>query len=397
MPEITFEESLRQISAIRDRVRESEKKKDWDAALAGLHELLAHPCAHHQVLAYEVWDDIHSTLKQKGDYDAAIAAKQEAVRLGYRSEPDPEADVAECHLSAGRRAEADAIFAELKACMPDDVWLYNAAGFSYAFAGDPAEAARWFRQGIEVAIHIGDPDQVVVQLLDGLEGAWKASGAEPEPGLAPRVQSFTDAWKPPAGHAYARWDDLPEHEDQPCGYCSYEPDRSWAEREERQRRADRRVLREEMPDALARVDAISGSRERSRPSRTLDLSVAWFPRGEWEKAVEVWPDLLEDLPASHLEYSHRIEVRIKQIARAVAGHPIHISPLTVDGLVAYCAEQDLSPGAAGARSAFAAEIARRGEAIAWPPGRNVRCWCGSGRKYKTCCGPPRPEPTSTDP
>ena len=26
--------------------------------------------------------------------------------------------------------------------------------------------------------------------------------------------------------------------------------------------------------------------------------------------------------------------------------------------------------------------------IPWPPGRNEPCWCGSGRKYKKCCGAP---------
>jgi hypothetical protein len=26
----------------------------------------------------------------------------------------------------------------------------------------------------------------------------------------------------------------------------------------------------------------------------------------------------------------------------------------------------------------------------WPPGRNEPCWCGSGRKYKKCCGVPDP-------
>ncbi|WP_066362114.1 SEC-C domain-containing protein [Herbidospora mongoliensis] len=26
--------------------------------------------------------------------------------------------------------------------------------------------------------------------------------------------------------------------------------------------------------------------------------------------------------------------------------------------------------------------------IAWPPGRNDSCWCGSDRKYKKCCGSP---------
>jgi hypothetical protein len=28
------------------------------------------------------------------------------------------------------------------------------------------------------------------------------------------------------------------------------------------------------------------------------------------------------------------------------------------------------------------------DAIQWPPGRNQPCWCGSGTKYKRCCGGP---------
>jgi len=27
-----------------------------------------------------------------------------------------------------------------------------------------------------------------------------------------------------------------------------------------------------------------------------------------------------------------------------------------------------------------------GEGVDWPPGRNQACWCGSGTKYKKCCG-----------
>ncbi|MEV6417833.1 SEC-C domain-containing protein [Kribbella sp. NPDC051718] len=29
-----------------------------------------------------------------------------------------------------------------------------------------------------------------------------------------------------------------------------------------------------------------------------------------------------------------------------------------------------------------------GTTVEWPPARNQRCWCGSGRKYKNCCGGP---------
>ncbi|WP_406693168.1 SEC-C metal-binding domain-containing protein [Saccharopolyspora sp. ID03-671] len=30
----------------------------------------------------------------------------------------------------------------------------------------------------------------------------------------------------------------------------------------------------------------------------------------------------------------------------------------------------------------------RRSGLPWPPGRNDTCWCGSGRKYKKCCGAP---------
>ena len=41
------------------------------------------------------------------------------------------------------------------------------------------------------------------------------------------------------------------------------------------------------------------------------------------------------------------------------------------------------------RAGYAAELNRRGtEVVGWPRGRNERCWCGSGMKYKKCCAAP---------
>lgn len=39
-----------------------------------------------------------------------------------------------------------------------------------------------------------------------------------------------------------------------------------------------------------------------------------------------------------------------------------------------------------------------GRRVPWPPSRNQPCWCGSGVKYKRCCGGPLPaaEPMPTD-
>lgn len=56
---------------------------------------------HHQVVTYDVWDNIHEFNKREGDYDAAIAAKQEAIRAGYQSVPIPDADIP----GAGRGVE----------------------------------------------------------------------------------------------------------------------------------------------------------------------------------------------------------------------------------------------------------------------------------------------------
>jgi tetratricopeptide (TPR) repeat protein len=375
MAEISFNESCRQIRTITDRVRERKQAGDWDAAVAGLLELLDHRCAHHQVIASEVWDDVHELRKRAGDYDAAIAAKQEAVRAGYRSQPHPDADIAECHLLAGRRAEAGDLFADLRARTPEDVWLYNSAGFSYAGVSDHGESARWFREGIEVALRTGDPDQVVTQLLHGLEDARDALGEMPEPGLNDRVAAFVAAWEPPPDRARHRWDHRPPLEERSCEHCGYDPDRMKGS--QLNRRASR-------PDATEKP---APDRPPALPPSSMVVSLAWFPRGEWEKATATWPDLVEHLPADHAEYSQRIEARLKRLARTLAGHPIRVSPIAVDGLTDYCAQEGEAPGTGGARSAYAAEIARRGGATHWPPGRNTPCWCGSGRKYKTCCGP----------
>ena len=85
-----------------------------------------------------------------------------------------------------------------------------------------------------------------------------------------------------------------------------------------------------------------------------------------------------------------ILVKAKARRRADPGHPVRVSPLTVDGLVAHGEAHGEAPETAQGRAALAAETARRGHGIPWPPGRNDRCWCGSGRKYKGCCGPVPP-------
>jgi uncharacterized protein YecA (UPF0149 family) len=61
-------------------------------------------------------------------------------------------------------------------------------------------------------------------------------------------------------------------------------------------------------------------------------------------------------------------------------------PLTVECVRALAGTAGIDEDAAEARARAAYEVAQEGGAVTWPPGRNEPCWCGSGKKYKKCCG-----------
>jgi hypothetical protein len=322
--------------------------------------LLDHPCAHHQVVEHEVLDEIHVMLRELGRFDEAIDAKRAAIAAGYRSTPDPEADIAECLIESGNRAEGDALFAVLRDRTPDDPWLYNSAGFAYRGVDD-REALRWLLDGIEVAITTGDHDQVVAQLLEMAVEQWERLEEPTDDEVVARVEEFIANWTRPP-YRSKNWPDAPPPPVlRPCEHCGFDPDRP--------------------PPASDTVSTASGA------ARKMPLSLAWFPAVEWELAIGRWPDLLDDLPADHRSYSQRIEARLKWLTKQAPGHRLSVSPLTVAELVeAYGADANTGE----ARSLLAAEVARRGRALDWPPARNDRCWCGSNQKYKKCCGPAPP-------
>lgn len=112
-------------------------------------------------------------------------------------------------------------------------------------------------------------------------------------------------------------------------------------------------------------------------------ALAWFPEEEWARAIVEWPELLDTMPADHREYSKRIESHLKAAAAREPGSP-DVAPLSVDALIETYGDDAGEPLS---RASMGASLARSGQAIAWPPERNDRCWCRSGRKYKACCGP----------
>lgn len=103
-----------------------------------------------------------------------------------------------------------------------------------------------------------------------------------------------------------------------------------------------------------------------------------------DAALGRWPSLADDL-ADPDAYCATIEGHLRDL-RAATGRLPRVAPLAVEALVDFAAAHGLDPDTGEARSQFAAELGIHDEVVDWPPGRNDPCWCGSGRKYKRCCG-----------
>ena len=123
------------------------------------------------------------------------------------------------------------------------------------------------------------------------------------------------------------------------------------------------------------------------PRQPADVvtAVGWFPRDQFTAALQRWPDLTDRWDTDdYAAYAAAIQGHLMEIAQAAGRNP-QLVPLRIADLVTYAEQHGVDPGDPATRAAFAADVASRGEAVGWPPRRNDRCWCGSGRKYKKCC------------
>ena len=124
----------------------------------------------------------------------------------------------------------------------------------------------------------------------------------------------------------------------------------------------------------------------------VTLALAWFPEDDYPLALARWPELTTEGAAKdakdHADYNRALQRTLQGYADA-GDSRLFIAPIRIPAYLAWCQQHDRDP--ATARAGYSADLARRGDPslIAWPPGRNQRCWCGSGRKYKQCCGTAR--------
>ena len=138
--------------------------------------------------------------------------------------------------------------------------------------------------------------------------------------------------------------------------------------------------------------------ERREPTGMMPLTVAWLPADQYTDWPTLWPDLADSELVldeehggfvAHAVYCQRMERRLRELRETGAARLL-IAPLRAAELKQWVADHEPDEDdPAQLRARYAADMGRDpSRAIAWPPARNEPCWCGSGRKYKKCCGAP---------
>ena len=311
----------------------------------------------------EIWEDLGRAYAELGRVDEALRAVGEAIEAGLSGSPDPRALLGEINYQAGRRDVAQEIWACLRAETPDDVWLYNLVGMALAEGGEHTEAVLWLGEGLRIAIATGDPERLVDQLSHARAACLRALD-EGEDGLQRTAEAFLAAPQP-----------VPVP-----------------------------VRAEARPSAAGLAVPPEGpSPPGAGDAAATRLGMAWFPSGEYRAAVSRWPALAgEDGPAStpgggvasHRDYCRAIEGHLAQLQEASLdqGGPVIelvVVPLRVATLDAWAAGHEEDSGSADARAGLTSELTRAGKGRPWPPAAKGDCWCGSGRRYKRCCGADR--------
>ncbi len=297
----------------------------------------------------ELHSELIDTYDRLGRVEDALRHADVLVEQGYRSEPDPRCRRAEILTRHGRLAEAAAIWDAVAADTPDDVWVYNNAGLEYGAIGEHDLALSWLSRALELAVRTGDPERLLGQLRDLRAASLAALGREPD-----ELQTATPSLTLPA-----RW---------------------------------------EGPAARQAASWINPPAPAARESSSVPpVALAWLPVDEYAAWPQSWPDLgdsplLNDEdgePVDHAIYCRRMEGRLRAHREAGMSRLAVVAVRSSEFTPWVAANAPDEPDPAQLRARYAADVARDpSRTITWPPRRNEPCWCGSGRKYKKCCGAP---------
>jgi SEC-C motif len=133
------------------------------------------------------------------------------------------------------------------------------------------------------------------------------------------------------------------------------------------------------------IDAVHGALgDDELPDEQATL--LFWPRPEFERLLLRWPALAEHYGQSWDGYRGTLQqALVGESGSGVAR--LALLAGCVDELASYAECHSGDPADPHLHQDYAQHLTQRGEEIAWPPGRNQDCWCGSSLKYKKCCLP----------
>lgn len=278
------------------------------------------------------WGHAGEAWELAGDMDRARRCYEQAVADGGGAVLDPRGQLLGVLLELGEAARAEDLLDTLRRAVHDgDVRgvLHELVGEALEMHGRPEEALRWFDAGLTRSErdHPGDPD---VGCLNGHYRVRRTLGLPLD-----------------------RYDELCEEH--------------------------RRELRAEADDEESELLHAPGG---AAPMR---LTVLYWPPDDFARLLERWPEVAEAYGEDHDEHRRLVERHVRQLAERRPG--LSVGAGSLDEYLAFAAGRGEHVMDSSTRASYAAHLGRLGIRLTdWPPGRNAPCWCGSGRKYKKCCG-----------
>lgn len=269
--------------------------------------------------------------EMEGELVRARTCYEQAAQDGGAAYLDPRAELVNVLLELGETSRVDELLADIRRDLRagwSGRFVHETVGEALEMHGRPKEALRWYSAGLTHAENL-DPGAVDIGCLNGRYRVRRVLG-------------------------------LPQ-------------DRYDLMAEERRREYAADVAEDE-----GRLLDVPTATEPSM------MTVLYWPETELGAVLDRWPSLAEVQGADHAEHRWVVEHKL----RALSAHrgPLAVSTGNLQEYLTFAADGDHDPGESSTRAAYAAHLGYLGRVVAWPPGGDERCWCGSGLTYEACCG-----------
>jgi len=331
--------------------------------------------AHHPQDREELLLEAADAWQEAGRLDRALALYERLLDpdTGDASEPDlVDAYRIGTLWDMGREEDARAAATAFRKRHPRHPAAWEFVAEAFEEAGETASAVEWYTAGVTHALGAGIP-----VTADAVEEA--PYGFDLEALVIGRHRA-----RRLLGSPHDDWDDVADelHERRESAWLGRARPLDEVHDPLRLKR-----LKEGGAEALdAEISALTDTLEevRAAPVAPRKACVLYWPPEDFVQLLERWPEAAEEYGDDHADHRRRVERTLRELSDEGVPH-LAVGHATLAGL-----EENAENGAASpdTLSAYAAELTRTGRTTNWPPPRNGPCWCGSGRKYKKCCGNP---------